>query len=46
MSAGDFRKDPRQAREKAMERDVPEQREGAEPADADSPEFSHGPAAG
>ncbi|HWD65002.1 MAG TPA: hypothetical protein VG405_07485 [Solirubrobacteraceae bacterium] len=25
-----------------MERDVPEQREGAEPADADSPEFSRG----
>lgn len=39
---GDFRRDPREAREEASERDVPEQREGAEPADADSPEFSRG----
>lgn len=39
---GDFRKDPRDVREQALERDVPEQREGAEPADADSPEFSRG----
>jgi hypothetical protein len=39
---GDFRRDPRDAREQAGERDVPEQREGAEPADADSPEFSRG----
>jgi hypothetical protein len=39
---GDFRRDPRDAREQAAERDVPERREGAEPADDDSPEFSRG----
>lgn len=39
---GDFRSDAREVREEAMERAVPEQREGAEPADADSPEFSRG----
>lgn len=39
---GDFRKDPRDVREQALERDVPEEREGAGPADADSPEFSRG----
>lgn len=40
---GDFRRDPRMGREAAgAERDVPEHREGAEPADADSPEFSRG----
>jgi hypothetical protein len=38
----DFRHDPRKAREAAGERGVPEERAGAEPADADSPEFSHG----
>lgn len=38
----DFRQDPRDVREEAMKRDVPEDSEGAEPADADSPEFSRG----
>jgi hypothetical protein len=41
-SAGDFREEPRDVREQALERDVPEQQPGAEPADADSPEFSRG----
>lgn len=41
-SSGDFRREPREVRESAGERDVPEPREGAEPADADSPEFSRG----
>lgn len=41
---GDFRKDARDVREQSAERDVPERSEGAEPADADSPEFSRGKA--
>lgn len=40
--AGDFRKGARDVREEALEREVPESREGAQPADADSPEFSRG----
>jgi hypothetical protein len=42
-SPGDFRRDPRAGREAAgAERETPEERPGAEPADADSPEFSRG----
>jgi hypothetical protein len=40
--AGDFRRGPRDAREAAADRDVPESRSGAEPADDESPEFSRG----
>lgn len=39
---GDFRAGPRDVREEANERAVPEERPGAQPADADSPEFSRG----
>jgi hypothetical protein len=38
----DFRIGARDVREAANERGVPETREGAGPADADSPEFSRG----
>jgi len=41
-SPADFRRAPRAAREAAAGRGVPEEREGARPADADSPEFSRG----
>jgi hypothetical protein len=38
----EFRNDPREVRDQSKERAVPESRGGAEPADADSPEFSRG----
>jgi hypothetical protein len=40
--SADFRDDPRAEREQANERGVPENRNGAAPADAESPEFSRG----
>jgi hypothetical protein len=39
---GDFRRSPRQDRDSAHARAVPEERDGALPADAETPEFSRG----